>query len=93
MPLQNQEVEYINSRLHKFRASVDDFRALFRDESKGAPFSFQGSPDEAYAIIARFQELFREKISCHLGPSLRYRTARPHNVSPRCTSWTGDPAS
>lgn len=61
MPLQNQEVEFINASLQKFKHQVEDFRGLFKDEKKGAPFSFRGTPDEAYGLISKFRNLYEEK--------------------------------
>ncbi len=61
MPLQNQEAEYINSSLGKFKTTVTEFCSLVKDPSRGAPFSFKGSPEEAYSIINRFQGLYEEK--------------------------------
>ncbi|GBG27447.1 Dynein heavy chain 17, axonemal [Hondaea fermentalgiana] len=61
MPLQNQEVEFINASLQKFRGHVEEFRELFKDEKKGAPFAFRGSIDDAYALISKFRGLYEEK--------------------------------
>ena len=63
MPLQNQEIESINKNLSHFKAGVEDFRRLFKDEQRGAPMSFSGSIDEAYAHIDRFQVLYEEKVA------------------------------
>ena len=63
MPLQNQEVDLINANLLKFNKSVEDFRVTFKNEKKGAPFSFQGSTDEAYSLIDKFSSLYEDKQS------------------------------
>jgi len=62
MPLQNLEVDSINASLQKFKTQVEEFRAQFKDEHKGAPFSFRGTPDEAFDLISKFRTIHMEKL-------------------------------
>ena len=60
MPLQMAEVESIKEDLDSFYSAMRTFRNDFR---KNAPFTFQGTPDEAYAQMNDYATKLHEKIS------------------------------
>jgi dynein heavy chain len=60
LPLQSQKVEVIKARVDKFVLSMREFRGQFREK---APFKFNGTPDEAYAIMEEHAGALMEKIA------------------------------
>lgn len=59
MPLQMAEVDSIKEDLESFYLEMRKFRTEFRTN---APFSFQGTPDEAYKQMSQFASGLHEKM-------------------------------